>query len=66
MLNDSRRDKYLQRKVNSLKVRCSDYKEGCEWVGELRDLHDHLDPAKGLCVALLVPLAAVNTVVEVK
>ena len=56
----------FQRKVNSLKVRCSDYKEGCEWVGELRDLHDHLDPAKGRCAALLVPLAAVNTVVEVK
>ena len=48
MLNDARRDKYLQRKVKSLKVRCSDYKE-CEWVGELRDLHDHLDPAKGRC-----------------
>ena len=49
MLNDARREKYLQRVVNSLKVRCSDYKEGCEWVGELRDLHDHLDPAKGRC-----------------
>ena len=42
-------EKYLQRVVKSLKVRCSDYKEGCEWVGELRDLHDHLDPAKGRC-----------------
>ena len=42
-------EKYLQRKVNSLKVRCSNYKEGCEWVGELKDLHDHLDPAKGGC-----------------
>ena len=39
-------DKNLQRKVNSLKVYCS---EGCEWVGELRDLCDHLDPAKGQC-----------------
>ena len=47
-------DKNVQRKVKSLKVRCSDYKEGCEWVGELRDLHDHLDPAKGRCgIALL-------------
>ena len=43
-------EKYLQRVVKSLKVRCSDYKEGCEWVGELRDLYDHLDPAKGRCV----------------
>ena len=42
-------DKNVQRKVKSLKVRCSDYKEGCEWVGELRDLHDHFDPAKGGC-----------------
>ena len=49
MLNNARHDKYLQRVVKSLKVRCSDYKEGCEWVGELRDLHDHLDPAKGRC-----------------
>ena len=37
MLNDARHDKYLLRVVKSLKVRCSDYKEGCEWVGELRD-----------------------------
>ena len=42
-------DRHLQRIVNSLKVRCSDYKEGCEWVGELRDLHGHIDPAKGQC-----------------
>ena len=49
MLNNARHDKYLQRVVKSLKVRCSDYKEGCEWVGELRDLHDHLDPAEGRC-----------------
>ena len=49
MLNDARSEKYIQRVVKSLEVRCSDYKEGCEWVGELRDLHDHLDPAKGRC-----------------
>ena len=42
-------DKNLQRNVNSLKVCCSDYKEGCEWVGELRNLYDHLDPTKGRC-----------------
>ena len=41
-------DKSVQRKVNSLEVRCSNYKEGCEWVGELRDLYNHLDPAKGI------------------
>ena len=49
MLSSARCDKYLQRVVRSLKVRCSDYEVGCEWVGELRDLHDHLDPAKGRC-----------------
>ena len=35
-------DKNVQRKVQRLKVRCLVYKKGCEWVGELRDLHDHL------------------------
>ena len=40
-------DRNLQRKVNSLKVYCS---EGCEWVGELRDVQNHLDPANGKCV----------------
>ena len=49
MLSSARCDKYLQRVVRSLEVRCSDYEEGCEWVGELSDLHDHLDPAKGRC-----------------
>ena len=42
-------DKNVQRKVKSLKVCCSDYMEGCEWVGELKDLHNHLDPAIGGC-----------------
>ena len=50
MLNNARCDKYLQRKVKCFKVRCSDYQDGCEWVGELRDLYSHLDPVKGLCV----------------
>ena len=49
MLNNARCDKYLQRVVRSLEVQCSDYEVGCEWVGELRDLHDHLDLAKGRC-----------------
>ena len=49
MLSNARCDSYLQRVVKDLKVYCSVYKEGCDWVGELRDLHDHLDPAKGGC-----------------
>ena len=43
-------DKNIQRKVKSLKVHCSDYKKGCMWVGELRDLHNHLVPGKGQCI----------------
>ena len=35
--------------LTSSQKSCSDYEVGCEWVGELRDLHDHLDPAKGRC-----------------
>ena len=42
-------DENHQRKVKDLKVLCSDYKEGCEWVGELRDLYNHLDSGKGKC-----------------
>ena len=48
MLNNARCDNYLQRLVKNLKVRCSEYKEGCEWDGELKDLQDHLT-AKGQC-----------------
>ena len=35
-------DRNIQRLVRSLEVRCSEYQEGCKWVGELRYLHDHL------------------------
>ena len=48
MLKDARCDKYLQRVVKSLEVHCSDYKEGCEWVGELRDLRKHLEEQCGI------------------
>ena len=34
--------------VQNLKVRCSDFIEGCEWVGELKDLNDHLDRQCGI------------------
>ena len=51
MLNNARCDKYFQRLIISknVQVSCSYYKEGCEWVGKLRHLHDHLDPTKGRC-----------------
>ena len=41
--NGARLNRYLQRKVNSVKVHCHHHKEGCEWVGEVRYLQDHLD-----------------------
>ena len=41
-------NKHLQRIVESFKVFCLDYKEGCKWVGELRDLHDHVDRQCGI------------------
>ena len=36
-------DKYLKRKVMSLKVRCPHEAEGCEWEGELGSLEQHLN-----------------------
>ena len=42
-------DKYLKRKVLSLKVRCPHKAEGCEWEGELRGLEQHLDKGPGEC-----------------
>ena len=43
-LTDARLNKHLQRQVNSLKVRCQHHEVGCQWVGELRYLQEHLDP----------------------
>ena len=40
-------DKYLKRKVMSLKVRCPHKAEGCKWQGELGNLEEHLNSAKG-------------------
>ena len=36
-------DKYHKRKVNELKVRCSNKKNGCGWVGDFRSLGQHSD-----------------------
>ena len=49
VLSDARLDKRFQREVNSLKVRCQHHDQGCEWVGEVRDLQKHLDPERGKC-----------------
>ncbi|XP_064385175.1 TNF receptor-associated factor 4-like [Halichondria panicea] len=36
-------DKGLKRSLYSLKVRCSQQKDGCEWMKELRQLDEHLN-----------------------
>ena len=48
-LSDARLDKHFQREVNSLRVRCEYHDKGCEWVSEVRDLQNHLDPERGNC-----------------
>ena len=49
VLSYARLDKRFQREVNSLKVHCQYHDEGCEWVGEVRDLQKHLDLERGNC-----------------
>ena len=52
VLADARLNKHLQRQVNSLKVRCQHHEIGCQWVGELMYLQEHLDRK---CVFFLHP-----------
>ena len=58
-LTDARLNKHLQRQVNSLKVRCQHHEVGCQWVGELRYLQEHLDPVMRKCgfILLACPLS---------
>ena len=37
-------DRFFKRKVRQLKVRCNNKSAGCEWVGELGELDNHLKP----------------------
>ena len=55
---DARLNQYLQRQVNSLKVRCQHHEVGCQWVGELMYLKEHLDPLLRKCgfILLVCPL----------
>ena len=53
-LTYARLNKHLQRQVNSLKVRCQHHEVGCQWVGELRYLQEHLDPVIRKCGFLLL------------
>ena len=54
-LSSAHLDKFLQREINDLKVRCQHLKEGCEWTGEVRDLQSHLDLDKRKCDYILLP-----------
>ena len=38
-------DHFHARQINNLKVKCVNYKEGCKWIGELRDFEKHLKDA---------------------
>ena len=55
---DARLNKHLQRQVNSLEVRCQHHEVGCQWVGELMYLKEHLDPLLRKCgfILLVCPL----------
>ena len=51
-LRTARLNKHLQREIYDLKVCCQNKtgsKRGCQWIGELRELEDHLNPAKKRC-----------------
>ena len=43
----ARIDKSFREKVNSVSVHCQNHKKGCEWVGEIKYLQNHLDLCKG-------------------
>ena len=55
VLSSARLNKFLQREINDLKVRCQHHREGCKWTGEVRDLQSHLDPDKRKCDYILLP-----------
>ena len=40
---DSFEDKRLKRSLYDFKVRCANKKQGCQWVGELGELENHLN-----------------------
>ena len=54
-LSSARLNKFLQREINDLKVRCQHHREGCKWTGEVRELQSHLDPDKRKCDYILLP-----------
>ena len=55
VLANANLDKFFQREINDLMVRCQHHREGCKWTGEMRDLQSHLDPDKRKCDYILLP-----------
>ena len=55
VLANARLDKFFQREINDLRVRCQHHREGCKWTGEMRDLQSHLDLDKRKCDYILLP-----------
>ena len=47
-------DKYFVRKVNELKVSCTQKDNGCPWIGPLGSLKHHLDLRTGDCKFMIV------------
>lgn len=47
-------DKFTDRRINALYIKCPQWELGCKWEGPLGTLKVHLDPAKGGCEFLLV------------
>ena len=45
---------HMKRLVDSLTVHCEHHSKGCTWTGELRNLQEHLDPARRKCDYVLV------------
>ena len=58
VLKTARLNKHLQREIYDLKIHCQNRKtgnkRGCQWIGELRELEDHLNPAKKRCEYILL------------
>ena len=40
-------NKSVKREIDSLRIHCTNKEEGCQWIGELGSLKDHLESANG-------------------
>ena len=50
-------NKQLQREINSLKIYCSNWSQGCRWTGELTAITRHLESQNGGCGIVTVECA---------